>query len=89
MASVNVIVTAHAIFQIRARNIEIDFVREVAMNPQQNVSMPGGRQVRQTQYFDTIEEKTMLLRFLVEAEAGVISVVTAYKTSRLQKYWVE
>ena len=70
MASVNVIITAHPMFQIHARNIDPEFVREVALNPQQNVAAPGGRQVRQTQYFDTIEQKAMLLRVLVEAEAG-------------------
>lgn len=35
MASVQVIITAHALFQIQARNIDPELVREVALNPQQ------------------------------------------------------
>lgn len=89
MALVNVIIIPHAMFQIQARNIDPEFVREVALNPQQNVPASGGRQVRQSRYFDNMEGTPMLLRVVVETNAQEISVVTAYKTSRLEKYWVE
>lgn len=59
MASFKVIITSHAMFQIQARYIDPEFVREVALIPQQNVTALGRRQIRQTRYFDTIEQKPM------------------------------
>ena len=89
MASDNVIITGHAMHQIQLRVINPELVLDVAMNPQQVVPTLGGRQVSQSQYFDTIEQKTMLLRVIVATEGQQITVLTAYKTSRLEKYWVE
>ena len=48
--------------------------------------LPGGRTVRMRRYFDTLLGQEMLLRIVVEESDEKIVVVTAYKTSQIQRY---
>jgi hypothetical protein len=54
---------------------------------EQVVSCGKGREIRQSRIDDPVEGKTMLLRAVVEQRQGPLFVVTAYKTSKIEKYW--
>jgi len=47
------------------------------------------RRICQSKYFDSGTGKEMLLRVICEERNTLFSVITAYKTSRIDKYWIE
>lgn len=69
------------------RGIGEGMVREVALSPQQVVSSEKGREVRQSQVDDPEGGTKVLLRVVVEKRRGTLFVVTAYRTSKIGKYW--
>ncbi|MCK4385429.1 MAG: DUF4258 domain-containing protein [candidate division Zixibacteria bacterium] len=79
--------TEHAKFEIKRRRINEKLVQEVVRNPTQVIGLKSGRQVCQTKYFDEFTKKAMLLRVIIEETTGGIKIITAYKTSKLGKYW--
>ena len=72
-----------------ARSISAEIVLETAESPQQNVPAALGRRIHQSRYFDTIEEKEMIIRVIVETLGDDLIVISAYKTSRVRRYWLE
>ena len=48
-----------------------------------------GRIIAQSKYYDKIEGKEMLLRVVAIESATHCKVVTVYKTSRIDKYWIK
>jgi len=48
-----------------------------------------GRVILQSKYKNSIEQKEMLLRVIGKEVNGVFIVITAYKTSKIEKYWKE
>jgi hypothetical protein len=81
------VISEHARFEMARRRISDEAVREVALLPQQVVSSQKGRRIHQSRLIDPAEEKEMLLRVVVEERRGELLVVTAYKTSKVEKYW--
>jgi len=79
-------VTEHAKFEIKRRRINEKLVREIVRNPGQVIDFKEGRQICQARYFDEFEQKEMLLRIVIEKTSGGIKIITAYKTSQLDKY---
>ena len=75
--------------EMQWRQISTRQVLEVVQSPQQKLPSRGQRWVHQSQYFDTIMERVVILRVIVEVRGEDIYVVTAYKTTRVEKYWVE
>lgn len=69
------------------RGIAEETVRQVALHPEQVVSSASGREVRQSRVEDPELGRTMLLRVVAEVRAGALFVVTAYRTSKVEKYW--
>ena len=83
----DVIIKEHARFEIQRRRIEETDIITVINQPQQRTSSMKGRIVLQSKYFDKMEQKEMLLRVIgKESQEGFV-VITAYKTSRIEKYW--
>ena len=80
--------TTHAEEQMGARNISREIVIHTIENAQQRLDGDKGRQIFQSQYFDEIEQKEMLLRVIAEPEDDDLIVVSVYKTSRFRKYWL-
>jgi hypothetical protein len=72
-----------------ARNISEDILLDTVHNPQQSLTVSEGRRIYQSRYFDTIEQKPMLMRIVVEPQGENLIVVSVYKTSRIGKYWLE
>lgn len=80
-----VVLTEHAQFEIARRGLSEDVVKSVALKPEQVVSSSSGRQVRQSRVQESAD--TLLLRVVVVEEEETLTVITAYKTSKLAKYW--
>jgi hypothetical protein len=81
-----IILTYHAEEQIRDRNIPRHILHQVIEGPQQIVAGFSGRQIHQSEYFDPIEEKSMLMRVILENQGSDFVVITVYKTSKIAKY---
>ena len=81
--------TSHAEEQLDVRKIPKEIVLDTVRNPQQQTPTHGGRQIRQSQYFDPAEGKVMLIRVIIEHQDEDLLVVSVYKTSRIEKYWLE
>lgn len=81
----NYLVTSHAAFEIRRRGIEDDAVRRVLAAPEQRHAVRPGRDVLQSRI--ALAGKTYLLRVFVDIDRDPAEIVTAYRTSRIAKYW--
>jgi len=79
--------TEHAKFEIKRRRINEKLVQQIVRNPRQVIELKEGRQISQAKYFDEFAQKEMLLRVIIEETPGGAKVITAYKTSKLDKYW--
>ena len=85
----NVVISDHAQFEIVRRQLSEEVVRSIAQNPQQVVKLKKGRKTCQSKYYDLAEGREMLLRVICEERHDLLFVVTAYRTSKIDKYWEE
>ena len=83
----SVVISDHARFEMDRRRVREEDVRKVALSPEQVVSSRKGRMVHQSRVTDPVSRSAMLLRVVVEERAGALFVVTAYRTSKVDKYW--
>jgi hypothetical protein len=81
------IITDHASMEMERRNILPELVREVLEKPEQRLVVREGREVFQSRKW--IKGKRYLIRIFVEVDRSPAEVVTAYRTSRITKYWRE
>ena len=82
-----IMISDHARFEAERRGISIDTIMEVAKSPQQEVASIRGRTICQSKLFDTVTDKEMLFRLIVEDAEDIRKVITVYKTSKTDKYW--
>jgi len=73
--------------ELERRNISPDLVREVLKKPEQRIAVREGREVFQSRKW--IKRKRYLIRVIVKVDRKPAEVVTAYKTSKINKYWRE
>ena len=85
----NVIISDHASFEVARRQLSEELVRSVAQNPQQVVQLEVERKVCQSKYYNSAQDREMLLRVICEERHNQLFVVTAYRTSKIDKYWEE
>lgn len=78
-------ITRHAQQQIADRLLDPAVVTQVALQPEQIVYSQNTLPIAQSRI--TIEGKTYLLRIAFRDEEDVRRVVTAYPTSKIDKYW--
>ncbi|MCL4512095.1 MAG: DUF4258 domain-containing protein [Bacteroidetes bacterium] len=69
------------------RGIKVEWITDAVTNPAQVVSGYGGRRVAHKLIW--IDEKEYLLRVVYEDDNEVFTVVTAYITSQIKRYWKE
>ena len=81
------IITSHAAFEMRRRAITEELVRQVLSNPGQRMEVRPGRVVLQSQI--PLEGKIYLTRVFVDIDPHPAEVITAYRTSKISKYWRE
>jgi hypothetical protein len=83
------IIAEHARFEAQRRGIELRLVLSTVEHPQQKVPSKKNRLVFQSKYYDKIADKEMLLRVIVEPAGNALKVVSVYRTSKIDKYWIE
>ncbi len=75
----------YALVQMQERGLTEVAVREAVENPDQVVRGKGRRQIAQKRMQEA--DREYLLRVIYEEAASEVTVVTAYKTSKVSKYW--
>ncbi|MFQ3598371.1 MAG: DUF4258 domain-containing protein [Chloroherpetonaceae bacterium] len=80
--------TEHAEESLRAREIEREAVLETISNPDSIVPdlTHSVRVVYMKRYFDNVLNREMLLRVIIEEADRVKTIITAYKTSQINRY---
>ena len=78
-------ITPHALFEMKRRRLSEEVVRKVLADPEQRIKVRPGRHVLQSRV--SMEGQTYLVRVVVDIEATPVEVVTAYRTSKVEKYW--
>ena len=81
------VITAHAALEMRRRGLDEDTVRSVLMAPEQRVEARPGRVIVQSRIQLGDPPKAFLLRVFVDVDRQPAEVVTAYRTSKVEKYW--
>ncbi len=79
--------TDHAKLEMARRQISETEVAQVLSAPEQTESAGRGRQIYQSRVIWGQAGKTYLLRVMVDTERKPPEVVTAYRTSKVTKYW--
>ncbi len=69
------------------RGIWEDWIKETINSPEQVVEGYGGRKVAHRKYI--LGDKEYLLRVIYEEKEELYVVVTAYRTSQIDRYWRE
>ncbi len=84
-----VTITGHAGFEASRRGITEELIMSVVKKPQQKLPSKKGRIIVQNRYYDSLENKEMLLRVIGIEALDEFKVLTVYKTSKISKYWIE
>ncbi|MDM8528685.1 DUF4258 domain-containing protein [Anaerolineales bacterium HSG24] len=83
---VKYILTDHAQQEMSRRDISEQDIQSILSNPQQTEWVRIGRCVYQSKIVIG-DAKTQLLRVFVDVDRELPEVVTAYRTSKISKYW--
>lgn len=83
------VVTPHAKFEMTRRGLSEETVRAILLAPEQRLEIRPGRVVLQSRVQLDTPKRTYLVRVLVDVDRHPAEVVTAYRTSRITKYWRE
>ena len=76
----------HAKEEMQRRAIPLALLESVLQNPQQVVAERSGKKAYQSQ-LDFGGGEILLLRAIVDDTVDPPSVITAYRTSKISKYW--
>jgi hypothetical protein len=76
----------HAREEMTRRDIPLQTVESVLSSPQQVVLDSTGKRVYQSKV-ELEAGKTYLIRVVTNEEGDVPVVITAYRTSKIEKYW--
>lgn len=79
--------TNHARSEMERRGISEAEVARVLSAPEQSEQIRPGRAILQSRMAVGDSEKIYLLRVLVDTDRDPAEVVTAYRTSKIDKYW--
>ena len=81
----NYVITQHAKLEFLRRDLAESIIKSVLSNPDQRMDIRKGRVVLQSRV--TLEGKQYLVRIFVDIDRQPAEVVTAYRTSKISKYW--
>lgn len=82
---ISYIITDHARYQMKRRGISQAELHRVLVHPEQRLPVRKGRDVFQARV--KMGDKDYLLRVFVDVDRTPAEVVTAYRTSKIEKYW--
>jgi hypothetical protein len=77
----------HALRQAERRGLDEATLMRVAEHPEQVVAVGPGREVRQSRVRFPPDDTPYLVRVIVDTTGACIRVITAYRTSKIAKYW--
>jgi len=77
--------TTHALAEMTRRRLDEGVVREVLAEPEQRLPVRPGRDVLQSRREGG--GATYLIRVFVDVDRSPAEVVSAYRTSKIDKYW--
>ncbi len=82
--------TEHLFEQVKRRKISVELLEKVVTNPDQKFvdKDDGERKICQSKIVDK-NKRQKLLRVIIEETEKEIVVITAYITSKVEKYWSE
>ena len=80
-------ITDHARFEMERRGISEAEIARVLSAPEQSDLVRPGRVVYQSRMEAEVPGKIYLLRVFVDIDRQPAEVVTAYRTSKVEKYW--
>jgi hypothetical protein len=83
------VITPHAAFEMERRGLSEQIVRSVLSAPEQRLEVRRGRIVLQSRVSLGEPARIYLIRVTVDIDRQPAEVVTAYRTSRISKYWRE
>jgi hypothetical protein len=72
----------HAMIEVSRRRISREVVERVVHDAQQVINIDARREIRQS-----IDEAGALVRVIIDTENDPIVIITAYRTSKVSKYW--
>jgi hypothetical protein len=84
MIAKTILISTHAHFEMKRRRIKLNSVIATVRNPGQVLPSVKGRQIFQSKIGSA---GRMLLRVIVKEDVKAYHVITAYKTSKIAKYW--
>jgi hypothetical protein len=77
----------HAAWEMQRRGISQEVIEKVMSSPEEVFEAKPGRIVLQTRLAIGDPRKVYLIRVFVDVDRRPPEVVTAYRTSRIAKYW--
>jgi len=77
----------HVQTELVRRKLSKELLLAVVDKPQQILPARNGLECRQSRFVDESSGKEYLLRIFVNSKRKPKVVVTAYKTSKIEKYW--
>jgi len=78
-------ISPHAALEMERRGVDEAIVGRVLAAPEQRESVRSGRDVLQSRI--EVDKRTYLVRVFVDVDRRPAEVVTAYRTSKIEKYW--
>ena len=83
----NTLLTPHAAYELKRRGLMEETVKGVVENPEQSEQLRKGRWVFQSRLEMGSPPKTYLIRVIVDMDRDPPEIVTAYRTTKITKYW--
>ncbi len=83
------ILTPHVLWELSRRGLSETTIHAILSAPDQRFEIRSGRVVLQSKIVPGTPEKTFLVRVFVDIDRQPAEVVTAYRTSKIGKYWRE
>lgn len=80
--------TDHAKAQAARRGIDEGTVLAVTRDPEQTVPVRPGREIRQSRLPSRPTDRGYLVRVVVDVSDADVTIVTVYRTSKIDKYWM-
>jgi hypothetical protein len=83
------VISPHAAFEMERRGLSDETVRLVLSRPEQEWTVRPGRVALQSRVTLGEATRTYLIRVVADVDRDPAEVVTAYRTSKISKYWRE
>lgn len=87
MRAPSIVFTEHARWEMVRRGLSEVVVRKVIRHAEQIIPIRAGREIRQSRVYFKGDGKDYLVRAIVDIMGNRLTVVTVYRTSKIEKYW--